>query len=75
MKYIDLILAINWRYGGRLQLMGCCKLVFFARLWLEVTTTFGELALLSLALFVLMVMASFGSAQSAAAAGPCATGC
>jgi hypothetical protein len=44
MKYMDLILAINWRYGARLQLMGCCKLVFFARVWLEVTTTFGELA-------------------------------
>lgn len=75
MKYMDLILAINWRYGARLQLMGCCKLVFFARLWLEVTTTFGELALLSLAFFELMMMASFGGAQSAAAAGLCATGC
>ena len=75
MKYMDLILAINWRYGARLQLMGCCKLAFFARVWLEVTTTFGELALLSLAFFELIVMASFGGGQSAAAAGPCATGC
>ena len=75
MKYMDLILAINWRYGARLQLMGGCKLVFFARVWLEVTTTFGELALLSLAFFELIVMASFGGAQSAADAGPCATGC
>jgi len=75
MKYMDLILAINWRYGARLQLMGGCKLVFFARVWLEVTTTFGELALLSLAFFELIVMASFGGAQSAADTGPCATGC
>jgi hypothetical protein len=75
MKYMDLIRAINWRYGARLQLVGGCKLVFFARVWLEVTTTFGELALLSLAFFELIVMASFGGAQSAAAAGPCAPGC
>ena len=75
MKYMDLILAINWRYGARLQLMGGCKLVFFVRVWLEVTTTFGELALLSLAFFELIVMVSFGGAQSAADAGPCATGC
>jgi hypothetical protein len=33
------------------------------------------LALLSLDFFELIVMASFGGAQSAAAAGPCATGC
>ena len=72
---MDLIRAINWRYGARLQLVGGCKLVFFARVWLEVTTTFGELALLSLAFFELIVMASFGGAQSAAAAGLCATGC
>jgi len=75
MKCMDLRRAINWRYGARLQWMGCCKLVFFVRVWLEVTTTFGELALLSLAFLELMVMASFGGAQSAAAAGPCATGC
>jgi hypothetical protein len=55
--------------------MGACKLGFLARVWLEVTTTFGELALLSLAFFELIVMASFGGAQSAAAAAPCATGC
>jgi hypothetical protein len=66
---MDLIRAINWRYGARLQLVGGCKLVFFARVWLEVTTTFCELALLSLAFFELIVMASFGGAQSAAAAG------
>jgi hypothetical protein len=55
--------------------MGACKLGFFARVWLEVTTTFGELALLSLDFFELIVMASFGGAHSAAAAAPCATGC
>jgi hypothetical protein len=33
------------------------------------------LALLSLDFFELIVMASFGGAQSAADAGPCATGC
>ena len=72
---MDLIRAVQWIYGLRLQLMGACKLGFFARVWLEVTTTFGELASLSLAFFELMVMASFGGAQSAAAAAPCATGC
>ena len=56
-------------------MVGGCKLVFFARVWLEVTTTFGELALLSLAIFELIVVASLGGGQSAASTAACGTGC